>query len=365
MAHYLDLFSPETYEAFNRSDQSVSGFRKRQEKTAAKIHPGDRLICYMTRMSRWIGILEVTSDSFVANGPLFYTEGDPFVVRFKVRPVVWLPKEHTIPIHDDRVWEGLSFTRGCDKNSSAWTGRLRSSLTRMDGSDADFLEELLLAQAQAPRTYELDEVQYQRQVAQRVRRQDRVVSVTVPTADAIEDETPDIHTVRDSQRIQGLLARIGEAMGFTIWLPRNDRAAILQDWHPNEGVLLDNLPLNYDEVTLGTVEQIDILWLKRRSIVRAFEVEHTTAVYSGILRMADLLALQPNMDIRLHIVAPSPRREKVFQEIRRPVFSLLERAPLSECCTFISYDSLEELFSQKHLAHLSDTVLDEYAEEAE
>src|SRR5690242_21750466 len=33
------------------------------------------------------------------------------------------------------------------------------------------------------------------------------------------------------------------------------------------------------------------------SIVRAFEVEHTTSVYSGILRMADLLALQPNMDI--------------------------------------------------------------------
>ena len=64
------------------------------------------------------------------------------------------------------------------------------------------------------------------------------------------------------------------------------------------GVLLDVLPLNYDETTLRTIEQIDVLWLKRRSIVRAFEIEHTTAVYSGILRMADLLALQPNMDIK-------------------------------------------------------------------
>ena len=51
-----------------------------------------------------------------------------------------------------------------------------------------------------------------------------------------------------------------------------------------------------------------------RSIVRAFEVEHTTSVYSGILRMADLLALQPNMDIKLHIVAPEAKRDKVFQE---------------------------------------------------
>jgi len=58
-------------------------------------------------------------------------------------------------------------------------------------------------------------------------------------------------------------------------------------------------------------------------------------------------------------------REKVFQEIRRPVFSLLEKGPLADSCTYLSYDSLHELASQKHLAHLSDTVLDEYAEEAE
>jgi hypothetical protein len=69
--------------------------------------------------------------------------------------------------------------------------------------------------------------------------------------------------------------------------------------------------------------------------------------------------------IRLHIVAPSAKREKVFQEIRRPVFSLLEKGPLADSCTYLSYDSLRELGAQKHLSHLSDTVLDEYAEEAE
>ena len=87
------------------------------------------------------------------------------------------------------------------------------------------------------------------------------------------------------------------------------------------------MPLNYDETTLSTIEQIDVIWLKGRSIVRAFEVEHTTSVYSGLLRMADLLALQPNMNINLHIVAPDNRQEKVFQEIQRPVFSLLEKGP--------------------------------------
>ena len=81
--------------------------------------------------------------------------------------------------------------------------------------------------------------------------------------------------------------------------------------------------------------------------------------------MADLLALQPNMDIKLHIVAPSERGDKVKTEIRRPVFSLLDRGPLAESCTFISYDSLRELAQEKLISHLSDTVLDEFAEEAE
>lgn len=197
-----------------------------------------------------------------------------------------------------------------------------------------------------------------------VRRQDRVVTVTVPEGSEVERSSDD-KIVRESFHIQALLARIGEQMGFNIWLPKRDRASVLKEWTPSDSVLLDLLPLNYDETTIRTIEQIDVIWLKKRAIVRAFEVEHTTAVYSGILRMADLLALQPNMDINLHIVAPSARREKVFQEIQRPVFSLLDRAPLSECCSFISYDNVEQLAREKYLGHLSDAVLDEFSEEAE
>jgi hypothetical protein len=154
-------------------------------------------------------------------------------------------------------------------------------------------------------------------------------------------------------------------MGLSIWVPRNDRAAVLRELNSDGGGFLERLPLNYDDTTLRTIEQIDVIWLRGRAIVRAFEVEHTTSVYSGILRMADLLALQPNMDIKLHIVAPSTKRDKVFQEIRRPVFSLLEKGPLAESCTYLPYESLLELGGQRHLAHLADTVLEEYAEEAE
>ena len=198
------------------------------------------------------------------------------------------------------------------------------------------------------------------------------VTVTVP---GDEEEVEDKETgsaeekapeARHSIQIQAKLARIGAVMGFKVWIPRADRARIRELLQERDReVLIEDLPLNYDNTTLDTIELIDVLWLKRRSIVRAFEVEHTTAVYSGLLRMADLLALQPNMDIQLHIVAPDERREKVFREMNRPVFSLLDRGPLSDTCTFLSYDSVNLINSMEYLAHTTDSIIDEHEETAD
>jgi hypothetical protein len=365
MTFYTNLFSPDTFETFSRSTRDVSGFSRHQLPWAQRVHPGDRFVCYMTKLSRWIGVLDILSDCYIDEGPLFYAENDPYVVRFKVRPLVWLPKEKAVPIHEKRVWDALTFTRGCEPKSSVWTGKVRISLNKLSPEDGQFLENLLTSQQAAGETYPVDEDKYRRLLAQKVRRPDKVVPVTVPEGDEEEDEpeAPDkVESIRESAKIQALLASVGETMGFKVWLPKNDRSTVLQEWTPEDGSLLDALPLNYDETTLQTIEQIDVLWLKGRSITRAFEVEHTTAVYSGILRMADLLALQPNMDIKLHIVAPEARKRKVMNEIQRPVFSLLEKGPLSEYCTFLPYGSLQELSKLPHLKYLSDAVMEEYAE---
>jgi len=364
MAYYTDLFSPETYEAFSRSPRDVTGFRETQRSMAERVCPGDRLVCYITKLSRWAGVLEVVSELFLDRTPRFYPGDDPFVLRFRVRAIAWLPKEKAIPIHEPELWDALSFTRDAGTGGS-WTGVLRRSLNRLRDEDGVLLERVIRSQAEGGRIYDVDEDQYARLLTQRIRRADRSVAVSVPTAEDEREGEDTAQTSRESAEMQGLLAVIGEKMGFKVWVPPHDRSSVLRNWTPKPGTLIEHLPLNYDETTLKTIEQIDVLWLKGRAIARAFEVEHTTAIYSGILRMADLLALQPNMDIKLHIVAPEQRRWRVFREIQRPVFSLLERAPLSERCTFISYDSLRELAREQHLSHLSDSVLEEYADETE
>jgi len=93
--------------------------------------------------------------------------------------------------------------------------------------------------------------------------------------------------------------------------------------------LRTELPRQFDEATSKTIEMIDVLWLQGDAIVAAFEVEHTTSIYSGLLRMADLISMQPNIKINLYLVAPDDKYDKVFNQINRPTFSKLH-PPLPE-----------------------------------
>lgn len=368
MAFLTHLYSPETYVSFNESPRTVAGFPKSQRRTVAKVSKGDILICYLTKVSRWIGAHRVVDGPFIDDTPIFAEANDRYVVRLPIEPIVWLPVEHAVPIRDSRVWERLSFTQDLPEGDTRWTGKVRRSLVSLSEGDGAFLLDLLQQQAKHPTVYPYDRDQFESFLPREVNTLAGQVQVIVPT-DAVEDEPSadealDMAPQRESHRIQALLAAMGEKMGFKVWLPKNDRGGVTETWEPRPGVLLTELPLSYDNTTLKTIANIDLIWLKGRSIVRAFEVEHTTAVYSGILRMADLLALQPNMDIKLHIVAPSERKDKVMDEIRRPVFSLLDKGPLRNYCTFISYDGVEDLAGNQLLEHLSDSVLAEYEEYA-
>ncbi len=69
----------------------------------------------------------------------------------------------------------------------------------------------------------------------------------------------------------------------------------------------------------------------------------------------DLLALQPNIDINLFLVAPDERREKVKQEILRPTFSLREK-PLAEICGFIGFGKFTEKLDGIHKLGLASSL---------
>lgn len=218
MAYYTNLFSPGTYEAFSKSDRTISGFQESQWSAARRIKQGDIFVCYMTRLSRWVGLLEVLEGPFRDDTPIFYAENDPFVVRFRVRPLIWLPKEHAVPIFEDELWNNLSFTKGQDRRTSRWTAAVRRSLNQLDPEDGLLLERILREQAEQRRVFEVDEKEYRRYLRHPVSTGTKMVEVSVPDESDVESAGVQAERAqpRESVQIQALLARIGAAMGLRI-----------------------------------------------------------------------------------------------------------------------------------------------------
>jgi len=135
-------------------------------------------------------------------------------------------------------------------------------------------------------------------------------------------------------QVQTLLGGIGVAKGFDVWIPPNDRAGL--DW---------NLTPRFRPVTvlpsaLTTVkeiaEEIDVIWIDRGGGTPAalYEVEHSTPVYSGLLRFNDVHLEAPNFNLRFGIVSNDSRRALFVRQLARPTF---KASGLREICTFFEY----------------------------
>src|ERR1700693_4567942 len=71
--------------------------------------------------------------------------------------------------------------------------------------------------------------------------------------------------LKASLAFQAKIAQLGASLGFTIWLPQNDRNRIIKRlaaiYHSS---VATSLPLNYDAETQKTIEAIDVIWLQGR-----------------------------------------------------------------------------------------------------
>ncbi len=360
-AYWLDLFTGVTWQEFKSAGGNISGFRSSRWGTVQKIKPGDCLLCYVTGISRFIAALEVMSKPYRDSSPI--SKDEDFPARLQVRPIVELPFQTAVPVHELRGQ--LSFFQDL-KSPHAWSGRFRGSPGRWGQSDGEAVVQALLDAKENPVSRPVDErkLKYRPKALKA-----KIGSVTIPdmSNEAIATVTPPHKAATEHTEIQWLLLRLGSDMGFHIWVARNDRN---RNYRGNNfsGLprLKADLPLQFDEATNKTIELIDVLWLEGNSIVAAFEVESTTSIYSGLLRMADLLAMQPNLNIPLYLVAPDDRREKVIMEVNRPTFLKLS-PPLFEICRYIPFSALKDRITQVSsvLRYLKPEFLEELSESCE
>jgi len=359
-SYWLDLFTGVTWNEFKASGGKISGFRKSRWKTLQKIRKGDYLLCYLTGVSRFNGILEVVSKPFKDSSQIWSDEDFP--CRLKVKIVVELTPETAVPVHD------LKGSLSCFQNLKsphAWTGHFRASPAKWKDADGEAVVQAILDAEENPVIRPVDK----RKLAYRPKAiKAKIGSVTVPEPG---NDTEDFDVVSkkttEHTEIQWLLLKLGSDMGFHVWAARNDRGKEFKGKKfSNLSKFKSELPLQFDDATNKTIELIDVLWLKGNSYVAAFEVESTTSIYSGLLRMSDLIAMQPNLKIPLYLIAPDDRRAKVMTEVNRPTFSRLS-PPLAEICRFISFEGLKDQIEKvmSYVRFLKPEFMEELSESCE
>lgn len=144
------------------------------------------------------------------------------------------------------------------------------------------------------------------------------------------------------EEIEGLLLRLGNMLGFDTYTA--DRSS-----RTKKGEELGNLctlkeiPAFTLPEFLNTVKQIDVIWFKEKYPKYCFEVEHTTDITKGLLRLYHVRHIAGSS---LFIVGPSSKQSKFESELRKDPFNKIK-----ERYIFRTYTELLKLYdcAQKFL----------------
>lgn len=137
-------------------------------------------------------------------------------------------------------------------------------------------------------------------------------------------------------QVQTLLAGIGHLKNYQVFVPERDAGGL--EWTMTEQFALRaNIPSGFEQVR-GVLSEIDVIWIARGSeaIEGLFEIEHSTTVYSGLLRFNDILLTDPKVS-RFTIASNETRRALFSRQLFRPTF---RKSGLAELTSFLEYSNV-------------------------
>lgn len=126
---------------------------------------------------------------------------------------------------------------------------------------------------------------------------------------------------RTHAEVQAWLRDLGRALGYDVWIAANDQGRLHEGRALGEGCCRALPAAVETSAGADAVRLIDVIWIEKDAgrVAAAFEVEHTTSIYSGILRLLDLRGACDEVP-SLYLVAPDDREKDVAAQLRRPAF---------------------------------------------
>jgi hypothetical protein len=320
---------------------------------------GDKLIVLVD--NALAGAADVSASPFVSSAPVWDNGEFPHRVPIQFTHV-GLP-EHRMPLLGD-VRDTLVRAFDSDWGLGVLNQWLMkpdqavhlTSLLRSTPNDLDVIIagiDGLLAEAKATRT----STDSRASLSTRSRRSTQSNKSATPEADS---DIEAVESDSEHHKSQAALIALGHIVGCSVWVASNDKGKTVNGKALGNECLatLPNMGLSPDATR--AIGLIDVIWLRKNAPAAAFEVEATTSVYSGLLRLSDLVELVPALKLNLYIVAPKKRKGKVLRELARPTF---RRIGLGDTCKFVAVEDLLSLVKQltSFKGHVQPSILDTIA----
>jgi len=130
----------------------------------------------------------------------------------------------------------------------------------------------------------------------------------------------EIREENEHLRMQFLLTEIGKDLGYDVFVATNDRTKSLNGRSLQFLTLPELPPLDFPPDVARTVSLIDVIWVSRdtKRIECAFEIEKSTSIYSGMLRLMDLASSLGDRQYDFFLVVPDKREKEVQAQLKRP-----------------------------------------------
>ena len=344
MATYLQLTTEE-----NLYLCILDGVWGSKTSKIARWEPGDHLIVYVGRALA--ALFTITGEPYYEELPIWPGDMYPYRVPIQLEKVIHPANRYSLNNkdvrqalvkHHTRAY-GIALVLGGQPVDDE-TARVLLAHIERSPAWADFNPSRML----------------QALIAQRVVEQTALAEEILR---AQPEMHPDPEESSPHTRMQFYLAQLGHALDFQVWIPKGDQSRAYHGTRLAEFSRTDLPPLPFNEHAVRIIRNIDVIWLHDDMPTHLFEVEHTTSVYSGLLRMSDLITLIPALNIEMYICASTDRKPKVRAEVNRPTFAR-RTVPLAERCRFIPFERLADFMDAQrdYLGHFNVSILDELSE---
>jgi len=132
---------------------------------------------------------------------------------------------------------------------------------------------------------------------------------------------------------EAVLLMLGKLLGYDTYTP--DAGRTYKEQKLGDIASLEDLPFFAGEKVMDSVRNVDVVWLKDEWPEYFFEVEHTTGVTSGLLRIYQA----EKLNSKFFIVGPRDVLGRFEREVEKAPFNRIK-----EKYRFRSYDELRDMF---------------------